>query len=193
MKKLLSVFIALIMILSLSSAFAATKVSGKDVAKTGTALDDFEFKIVGDTVQIEEYKGKETSLFLEPSYVIDGKTYKTDLSRFMVGIGNMDVKEVFIPEGIEEIPARIFNSCGVDKFYIPQSIKHFPAYALSYFHKMFHPDGVKVFYAGTQAEFEAMLLEDSKATNPYVGNGFETEIFEFIFEATPEDYTSGKF
>lgn len=193
MKKLLSVLMAIVIVISLSSSFAATKVSGKQLGSTGTALDDFEFKIEGDIIKLEEYKGKESSLFIEPSYEIDGKTYTTDLSGFMVGIGNMDVKEVFIPEGIEEIPARIFNSCGVEKFYIPHSIKHFPAYALSYFHKMFVPNGVKVFYAGTQAEFEAMLLEGSEATNPYIGNGFEAELFDFIFEATPEDYTSGEF
>lgn len=184
-------------------AFAATKVSGKDLSKTGSSLDDFEFEIDGDRIELKEYKGTETEVRIEASYNFNNRTYKTDLSRFMFGIFNDYPNRAFIAEGIEELYGPIFNSCKVYEFYLPKSLKSLDPKVLSYFPHYDSSYNVvvsKLFYGGTQEEFEALLIkgagmspEEGKDINVYAGFGFDASALEFIFEATEEDFYSGEF
>lgn len=198
--------ICCVIILSLlvsSQAFAATKVSGSSLSQTGTPLDDFDYEIKGNTVRLNEYKGTDTDIVIEASYELNGKTYKTDLSRFMFGIFNDYPARAFISEGIEELYGPIFNSCKANEIYLPHSLTSLAPKVLSYFPHYddnYNPVIAKIFYAGTQDEFEQLLIKgagltgkDAENVNIFSGFGFNASDFEFIFEATKEDFYSGEF
>ena len=201
--RLLKVIMGIILITMSLAAYAATKVSGKDLSATGTSLDDFEFEIEGNTIKLEEYKGTDYEVTIEASYELNGKTYKTDLSRFMFGLFNKYPTRAYISEGIEEIYNPIFNSCDVNEIYLPKSLKSLNPKVLSYFphyDSMFNPVVSKIFYPGTQEEFVQLLIKGSGMTakeaegvNLFAGFGFDASSLEFIFEATREDYESGIF
>ena len=202
MKKLIGLILVMTLTLMCVGAIAATKVSGNSLASTGTSLDNFDFEIKNDTIQLNEYKGEDADVFIDATYELNGKTYTTDASRFMVGLFNKVAKSVFFAEGITEIYRPVFNSCAVYKFYLPKSLTYLDPDVLSYFSSR-EPKPIKLYYAGTQEEFESLLragfqknnkdVKDVESINVYVGLGFNSADFDFIFEATPEDYTSGEF
>ncbi|QTE73994.1 hypothetical protein JS518_14040 [Clostridiales bacterium FE2010] len=194
-------FACMIMLLSiLCSTNAATKISGYSLKQQGSSLKNFNYEIDGDKIKLTLYIGEEESTVVPSVFTIDGKTYKTDLSNFMVGITNEYPKEILFSEGIEELPLYVFNSCRVIKFYLPKSLKKWSPSGLSYFGSR-KDKPIKVYYAGSIEEFEELLKnnvswyseEDKQNLNVFLDLDFDASDFDFIFEATEEDYFSGEY
>ena len=124
------------------------------------------------------------------------------MTDFQIGKGNNSVKAVYFSEGIKEVEDSIFNSSDVKKVFLPKSMKVISTRLLGYM----HPDNgekLEVYYAGKQKDFEKKLTDKSgspkkdKAAekgaewanklNQLFG-GYDPNDFDFIFEATREDF-----
>lgn len=159
MKKLFVVFF-LVSIMAVSLCGCSTNENVNSVEQSG--IQQFRYSVDGDSVLIERYKGRSNVLVIEPTYEIEGKEYRTDLSDFSVGIGNSSVETVIFNEGIETINTSAFNSSDVKTVFFPKSLTAIDNKTLSYL----HPDDgekINIYYAGTEEEWD-MVLGDYERT-----------------------------
>ena len=176
------------------------------------SIEDFSYELSGDTIILDEYNGKSEILEVKSSYIIDDSEYKTDLSSFMIGLGNQTVKTLIICEGITEVQDSVFNSSGVQNVFFPKSMTSVYDNTLSYLHPD-EGDKIKVYYAGTQEEWEKIFTEYNRQTmkeawessedweekgaatgksladklNEMVDGGYDSSQFEYFFSANPDD------
>lgn len=167
-------------------------------------IEDFEYEISGDAIVLDRYTGKCEILEIQAYYIIDDKEYETDLSDFQVGIGNRKVKTLILDEGITEVQDAIFNSCDVKKVYFPKSMSIIYDNTLAYL-KPDKSETIKVYYGGTQSEWENIFteykrtkIEDAKGgyevgqsaadkLNEMMGHEYDSSLFEYFFSASPDD------
>ena len=180
-------------------------VYGIEVTKKRDPIEYFSYHLADDSVVLEKYKGKDSVLEILPSYVIDGQEYKTDLSDFMIGIGNSYVETVIFPEGIEEVKNSVFNSSDVTAVYFPSTMKVVYDSTLAYLGPA-GEDKIKIYYAGTQDEWaeifteyvrkdisdtefgEEMGIALADAINEKLGlNKYDSSDFAYYFSASPDD------
>lgn len=167
-------------------------------------IEDFSYDLEGNKIILNSYKGKDKILEIETSYEIEGKEYETDISDFQIGVGNNDVEAIIFDEGFAEIKDSTFNSSDVQKVFFPKSMSIVYDNTLSYLHPK---DGetIKIYYAGTQEEWEQIFTEyeRTKVTdaelgeemgkaladklNEMIGAGYDSSEFEYFFSASPED------
>ena len=203
MKKAISFFLILSILLGISTSLAATKVSGSNLSSVGGTIDDFKYEIEKNNIKLTKYIGTSAIVIVEEKYELDGKKYNTDLTDCK--ITNRSVRAVYFSEGIKEINDSIFNGSDVMKIYLPKSMNVISTRFLGYLHAD-NGDKVEVYYPGKQAEFEKKLTNESgnqsknKAAqkgadwanklNNMLGIGYDPDDFDFIFEATKEDFLS---
>lgn len=123
-----------------SSDFSNTK-SNNDP----TALSDFNYTIDGDTLHLNRYNGKETSVVFSNVYNIDGTEYNITKLEGSMFLGRT-VDTVIFKEGIKEISHAFFNSSKVEKLYIPVSFSYIYDDSLAYLSSSLKD----IYYAGTQ-------------------------------------------
>lgn len=188
----------------------------KDKEKNGQEkygdIKDFSYKISENRILIEEYNGKSDILEIKPSYSVEEKEYITDLSEFQVGIGNSKVKTLILGEGITDINDAAFNSCDVESVYFPKTISVVYDKTLNYLHPA-DEGKIKIYYAGTEEEWNNIFAEYERKTvkeawnsgetpeekgsaagtaladklNDWMSNGYDSSEFEYFFSATPDD------
>lgn len=176
-------------------------VTGIEVQKAESGIDDFLYELSGDAVILGSYDGSDDVLEITPSYDINGKEYRTDLSEFQVGGG---VNTLILDEGITEVNTSIFNLSDIERVFFPMSMTNVYDYTLAYL----HPDDgetIKIYYAGTQddwmnifTKYKRKKVEDTKLgeemgqavadkINEMVGTEYDSSEFEYYFSAKPED------
>lgn len=180
----------------------------KDLIKEATAnIMDFDYKVKGKKVFLEQYNGSKETLYIKSSYKVKNKKRNTDLSDFMIGIGNSDVKFVIIDDGITKVKNAIFNSSDVEKVYFPKSMKIIYDNTLSYM----HPDDgekIQVYYGGSKKQWkkvfkkyeretvgEAIDKKDAGAVgtsiadklNEMIGTGYDSDDFDFHYSVKIKD------
>ena len=180
---------------------------GVEVKKSAldNPLDNFKYEVVGDRVFIKftlgSYSKGTNVLEITSSYSMDGKKFATVLTDFKLG-SSVDV--LILDEGISEVSTHFFNSAHVQKIFFPKSLTNIYDYTLSYLH-LDEGERVKIYYAGTQEEWEAIFSEYKRTPvgdaefgeekgaaiadwlNEKVGTEYDSEKFEYFFSASPED------
>lgn len=170
-------------------------------------IEDFDYDIIGNTVKLNSYDGKMEIIEIQPSYIINGTEYISDISDFQIGVGNSVVKTVIFNEGISEVANAVFNTTDVQNVFFPKSMVNVYDNTLSYLHP---EDGkkIKIYYAGTQEEWMNIFTEyrrtkvedaweskDAGAVgtaladklNEMIGSGYDSSEFEYFFSANPDD------
>ncbi len=103
-----------------------------------------------DIPSVEQYVTMATTNDVYPAF-FEGEN---GLSRFDLAVAGKVVKDIAIPEGVEDIPNGLFYAINLDSVTIPKSVKSLNVGAFSYSHGMI---GVqKVFYEGTEDEWRAV-------------------------------------
>ena len=185
-----------------------TSVSSSDFSNTKsnndpTALSDFNYTIDGDTLHLNRYNGKETSVVFSNVYAIDGTEHnitKLDGSMFL----DSAVDTVIFKEGIQEISHAFFNGSKVEKLYIPASFSYIYDDSLAYISSSLKD----VYYAGTQEQwnniftiYEAKSVSENLDSKNYegagqaiadklnnaIGHSFDANNVTFHFEAKLDD------
>lgn len=121
-------------------------------------IEMFGYHISGDKVYLESYIGKSKVLEIKPSYSVNGLTYWTDISEFMIGIGNNTVKTVIFDEGFTELRGSIFNSTSIENVFLPCSMTKIYDNTISYLHPK-EQSHVKIYYAGTEKEWKQIFTQ----------------------------------
>ena len=117
-----------------------------------TELSDFNYTIDGDTLHLNKYNGKETSVVFSNVYTIDGTEHNiTKLDGSM----SLDraVDTVVFKEGIQEISHAFFNGSKVEKLYIPASFSYIYDDSLAYISSSLKD----IYYAGTQEQWNSIF------------------------------------
>lgn len=185
-----------------SSIEKAKGVTGIESSKNKPEIEYFSYKLDGDIVKLDSYIGSGNLVELQPSYEIEGKSYKTDLSEFRI---SHSANTVIINEGITEVDTAIFNSTGVQKVFFPKSMTNVYDYTLSYLHPANDGDTIKIYYAGTQDEWQNIFSEYTRTkvedaefgeelgraladkANEMIGSSYDSSLFEYFFSASPDD------
>lgn len=170
--------------LFLSGCGSASQSSSKSIE---TTIDDFTYSI-DDTgnLSLLKYTGKNSTLKIESSYDIEGTNYPvTNLNNFQIGIGNRSVKTVIISEGITELNYSIFNSCKVNKIYLPKSLSVIYDDTLAYLNK----DKIDIYYGGTEDEWNTIFTEYTGTDDENAGK----KLAEKFNSALGFEYDSSKF
>lgn len=170
----------------------------------GSPIDVFSYRTSGDSVLLQSYVGRSTRVEIDSSYVIDGQEYKTDLSDFQVGLGSNSVETLILKDGITEVAMAIFNCSDVQNVFFPSSMTLVYDYTLSYLHPEEDGERIKVFYEGTQDEWQQIFTEYHRtavgdaefgaelgtaladALNEKIGTSYDSSQFEFYFSVTPD-------
>lgn len=180
-------------------------VTGIEVEKENAPAEDFFYTLADATIILESCNTHKSTLVIYPTYTVDGKEYKTDLSQFQIGIGNNAVDTLIISEGITEIKTPIFNSSGVQRVYFPKSMTNVYDYTLSYLHPKDEGGKIEIYYGGTQdewlnifTEYKRTRVEDAEfgsemgealadKTNELLGSKYDSSLFDYYFNADPND------
>lgn len=180
-------------------------VTGIEVEKENAPAEDFFYTLTDATIILESCNTHKSTLVIYPTYTVDGKEYKTDLSQFQIGIGNNAVDTLIISEGITEIKTPIFNSSGVQHVYFPKSMTNVYDYTLSYLHPKDDGGKIEIYYGGTQdewldifTEYKRTRVEDAEfgsemgealadKTNELLGSKYDSSLFDYYFNADPND------
>lgn len=181
-----------------------TSISSSDFSNTKsnndpTALSDFNYTIDGDTLHLNRYNGKETSVVFSNVYNIDGTEYNITKLEGSMFLGR-SVNTVIFKEGIQEISHAFFNGSKVEKLYIPASFSYIYDDSLAYLSSSLKD----VYYAGTQDQWNSIFTVykptslsenlDSKnydgagqaiadKLNSAIGHSFDANNVTFHFEA----------
>ena len=179
-------------------------VTGVEVQKDNPygEIDEFDYEISGDEVILDEFDGKNKVLEIKPSYEVDGKEYKTNLSEFY--LSGSDVETLILYDGISEVNTAMFNMSDVNKVFFPKTMENVYDYTLAYL----HPDDgqmIQIYYEGTQdewseifTEYKRTKVEDAEGAeeigtaiadkiNDMIGTEYDSSKFEFFFLASPDD------
>ena len=106
-KKVLSIFIVAVMIMSLLPVISFA-------ADGDTPYTDFTYTVSGSTVTLTKYKGTATAVVVAGSYVINGVTCTTYLDSKTVFTGNTKIKSVTLKSGVkfkDNIMSDLFWNC----------------------------------------------------------------------------------
>lgn len=168
-------------------------------------ISEFSYDISGGTIKLKKYNGKCKILEISPKYKVDGKTYKTDLSKFQVGIGNNRVESIIFKNGIKSIYDATFNSTNIKKVFFPSTMKRVDDKTLSYLHNSDGKEKIKIYYAGTEKDWYNIFKEYQRKTvsqaksaeevgesvadkiNEIAGGDYNSKNYEFFFSASPND------
>lgn len=185
-----------------------TSVSSSDFSNTKsnndpTSLSDFDYTIDGDTLHLNRYNGKETSVVFSNVYNIDGTEYNITKLEGSMFLGR-SVDTVIFKEGIKEISHAFFNSSKVEKLYIPVSFSYIYDDSLAYLSSSLKD----IYYAGTQEQwnsiftiYEAKSVSENLDSKNYegagqaiadklnnaIGHSFDANNVTFHFEAKLDD------
>jgi hypothetical protein len=180
-------------------------VTGIEVEKENAPAEDFFYTLTDVTIILESCNTHKSTLVIYPTYTVDGKEYKTDLSQFQVGIGDNSVDTLIISEGITEVKTSIFNSCDVQRVYFPKSITNVYDYTLSYLHPKGKGGKIEIYYGGTQdewlnifTEYKRTRVEDAEfgsemgdaladKANELLGSKYDSSLFDYYFNADLND------
>lgn len=182
------------------------------IEESKALLSDFEYKISGKNVCIEEYNGKNEILFIKSKYIDGEKSYKTDLTDFQIGIGDSTVKFLILGSGIEKVDDAIFNSCDVKGVYFPKSMKKIYDKTVGF---LSPEDGEKIhiYYEGTKEEWKSIFKKYERQTvkeawnssdrgeekgaavgksladklNDWMGAGYHKEDFKYHYSVSMDD------
>lgn len=117
-------------------------------AQDYTSINDFKYIIDGNDIYIGRYKGQESKIRINSTYVIDGKDYTVvalnDATFFCD-----DIQSVIIPEGTKNLADNTFNSCGIKFLYLPSTLESVDDNFWDYFH-----DVEKIYYGGTEEQWK---------------------------------------
>lgn len=179
-------------------------ITGIEAENKNAPIESFGYSLSGNTVYLESYIGHDKVLEINTSYAIDGVNYWTDISNFMIGIGNSSVKTVIFDEGFTELYGPVFNSTDVENVFFPRSMTRIYDNTISYLHP--HDQAyVKIYYAGTQEEWKNIFtqyqrtrVEDAEfgeelgtaiadKVNEMIGSGYDSSEYEYFFSASPDD------
>ena len=185
-----------------------TSVSSSDFSNTKsnndpTALSDFNYTIDGDTLHLNRYNGKETSVVFSNVYNIDGTEHNITKLEGSMFLGRT-VDTVIFKEGIKEISHAFFNSSKVEKLYIPTSFSYIYDDSLAYLSSSLKD----IYYAGTQDQWNSIFTVYKPASfsenlnsknyegagqaiadklNNAIGHSFDADKVTFHFEAQLND------
>lgn len=176
-------------------------VTDVEVQNRNGVIDDFEYRIEGNTIYLIRYKGKDDRVELETSYIVDGVRYQSDISSFSAYGG---YTKLIIHEGFSEVETPIFNSSDVREVFFPRSMVRVYDYTLAYMHNGDNKRN-KIFYSGTQeewlnifAKYQRTKIEDAEfgeelgraigdKVNEWIGTEYDSSQFEYFFSASPDD------
>lgn len=202
MKRMLVLLIGFTLTLSGLTACGGSKNTSSSIKETNYgSIKDFSYKLSGDKVLLNRYKGDAKVLEIKNTYEIENKEYKTDISNFQVN--SKHVETLIIDEGFTEVYTAIFNSSSVKHIYFPNSMKNVYDYTLSYL----HPDDgemINIYYAGTKkkwkkifTKYERTNVKNAKSSqkgiaiadkvNEMLGSNYDSSLFEYHFSANIDD------
>ena len=172
-------------------------------AEPDNPISNFEYTLEGMTVYLKGDLGNSDPVILEPSYVIDGTEFTTDISDFQI---ESDAKKLIVNEGFTEVDQAIFNSSEIQEVFFPKSMTYIDDYTLAYL----RPDPgrlIAIYYAGSEEEWNSIFakyerkkakdtespeeLAESLAAkiNLWAGHEYDSSLFEYHFNASPGDLT----
>lgn len=112
---------------------------------------NYQYKIVGKTIEITGYKGKDSKLVI-PDKIAGKKVAYIGVSAFK---GNSKLKSVVLPKTVKNIKKRAFFNCTkLKKIYVPASVKTIGGYALGYKSGLKTVSGFKISGDGKSAAFD---------------------------------------
>lgn len=172
-------------------------------ADTSAALADFRYELIGDEISLKEVKGYPEVVYIDNYYTVDGIQHHTNLDDFR--IGNSQVKAVVFSVGITNVQEAIFNSStNIKKVYFPITMERVTDNCLAYL----TPDEgekIHIYYEGSQEQwqnifkvYERTPVGEAESAgeagtaladwlNEKVGHKYESEKYEYFFNAIPED------
>lgn len=193
------VIIAIFVIFWGIGKFAGGNTDTNKKAETVATVENFDYELKENTIELKSYKGNESEITIESTYDIDNKTYSTDLSEFRVGSNKVDT--IKFAEGIKKFNLTTFNSCSVTSVYFPASIEQIYDYSLAYL----HPDKgskIKIYYADSEdkwknvfttytssnakeewenGNYEEAGVAAANSLNEKIGTKYDSSNFEFHF------------
>ena len=133
------------------------------------SLANFRYDVTAEGIVLESYQGDDTFVSIAPVYIVDGEelpVYKLD-NTFALG----KVDTVIVPEGVKELSKAVFNSCGIQKLYLPKSLVKVEEGFWKYFF-----DVDTIYFGGTEEEFSAICPIDR----------FDIDVKHLEYEALPD-------
>ena len=172
-------------------------------ADTSAALADFRYELIGDEISLKEVKGYPEVVYVDNYYTVDGIQHHTNLDDFQ--IRNSQIKAVVFSVGIANVQEAVFNgSTDIRKVYFPITMEKVTDNCLAYL----TPDEgekIQIYYEGSQEQwqnifkvFERTPVGEAESAgeagaaladwlNEKVGHKYDSEKFEYFFNAIPED------
>ena len=103
------------------------------VRKTNiTDISNFDYSIDGENLIIEKCRGRQRSIIINNTYIIDGKEYK-----------------------VTDIKHAAFNGCNANIIYFPKTLTHIYDDTLAYLNE----EMVDIYYEGTEEEWNAIFTK----------------------------------
>lgn len=174
--KLLIVVILLVVIVGFTNKLnkEQEELEKEPWAKECTSIDNFEYKIENNEINITKYKGNDKKIKICKTYIIDEKEYF--LTSFTDNVfSSTKVFSVMLPYGIKELPSKIFEDSNIKYIFIPKSIE---ASQEEYQFSHYLEDVNKIYYEGTELDWKILTeYEDRDDINAK----------EIIYEAKSED------
>lgn len=174
--KLLVVVILLVLIVGFTNKFnqQQEELEKEPWAKECTSIDNFEYQIENNEINVIKYKGNDKKIKICKAYIIDEKEYF--LASFTDNVfSSSNVYSVMLPYGIKELPSKIFKDSDIKYIFIPKSIEaNHEEYQFSHY----LDDVDKIYYEGTELDWKILTeYEDRDDMN----------VKEIIYEAKLDD------
>lgn len=121
-----------------------------------TPLEEFEYYIDDGEIYLKGYDGKSETIYIASSYMVDGDREMPIAALEGSHYFSSRTKSVIISEGIRQISNAVFNGCGAEYLYFPQTLEAFSGW--SYFHSV-----DKIYFGGSEVEWkELCTIERSR-------------------------------
>lgn len=89
-----------------------------------TPLSDFWVLLKDDhTITLREFETHDETCIIPSEYIVDGETWPVTRIGEACFFGRTSLEYLVIPEGVESIEHNAFNSCAIETFYFPSTLK----------------------------------------------------------------------
>ena len=143
-----------------------------DIESGCAPLSDFGYDLTSEGIVLTYYHGKDKAIKIASSYYVNGSVHPVVKLDTTFALSNIEA--VCVPEGVTALAQATFNSCGIEKLYLPSTLTDVPGSFWGYFY-----DLDTLYYGGTEEEFQN-LLGTSR-------NRWDLDIKHVKYEASPDD------
>lgn len=139
-----------------------------------TPLEDFDIELRDGVVFLITYRGKSEQLHIASQYELNGSTYPVNLDELQL-LGNR-LESVILADGITSINRGAFNSTGLKRIYLPESLNPIYDDMLAYVYNSLE----QIEYGGGEEAWNAAYTHYE---TPSVDDALEAEDYEALGSA----------